>query len=215
MKVAIPSQHGEFPCLHACACWKPRPCGAGGFPVQVVVDALTEVLGAIEDEESRQPGPESRLALPGAQQCSPGLVVLLAARGVGVACVRPLLAPPHQERTPVEFLIRQDGNPSSRHSQHRSVARQLCSPDRPSAVPVIRGVHSLPRCGIHSAPGRQNERLRSPLLLHDTKWPTTERRPSSTPRTTRISLRRLGLAVRGLGAVSGLRMRRVHQAVTR
>lgn len=41
---------------HACACWKPRPCRSGGFPVQVVVDALTEVLGAIEDGESRQPG---------------------------------------------------------------------------------------------------------------------------------------------------------------
>jgi hypothetical protein len=44
-------------------------------------------------------------------------------------------------------------------------------------------IHSHPRCGIHSASGgRQNARLRSPLLLHDTKWPTTERRPGSTPR---------------------------------
>ncbi|QDO38735.1 hypothetical protein FNV62_11820 [Streptomyces sp. RLB3-17] len=39
---------------------------------------------------------------------------LLATRGVGIVCVRPLLAPPHQERTPVEVLVRHDGRPSSR-----------------------------------------------------------------------------------------------------
>ncbi|QDN56171.1 hypothetical protein FNV66_13095 [Streptomyces sp. S1D4-14] len=38
----------------------------------------------------------------------------VATRGVGIVCVCPLLAPPHQERTPVEVLVRHDGHPSSR-----------------------------------------------------------------------------------------------------
>ncbi len=127
-----PSQRGEFPCLRLL---QPRPCRSGGFPVPVVVDALTEVLGAIEDGQSRQQGGVSS----GSTRCS-------SAHRASSSCspreVSALHASAHSSlhRTRKErqskfssaktAILRCDSNTVLLHGS-------WISPDRPSVVPAI------------------------------------------------------------------------------
>ena len=75
----------------------------------------------------------------------------------------------------------------TRRSRRGGSARGF--PDRPSAVPVIRGVRPHPGSGTHSDPGVAGRASTGGpgLFLQDTKWPGTERRPVSPPRQPNLA----------------------------